>query len=349
MKNVLFLVYTEYHLLVITSIILEYFNDTKKYKIILLLPNTASGKRFKIDINWNVLPVSYVHLPVKERDYNYNPLLGKMLNKLLNEKYEYYITFHEHTAINNYITSKLSGTNTKICLAPEGTRPYITIGKLAIPSRTRFTLENYWFLRSQKLVTKSFQFVGRKHGYLNENTEIWVERPEKYPNLNNKFVKKIKLFSNKSHVEAAQKLFRLDVKNELSKSSDIIFYLNHWFVVQEIYEYEIKVIKQILRKYPHKRFIIKLHPNTPDFQIVEFGKIPNVEINKSTIPAELFVVSLENSLVISFWSASLMINNSSCNFYWLHKVLRKDNPKMKWWDISNPTNHILEIDKLDEL
>ena len=231
----------------------------------------------------------------------------------------------------------------------EGTFPYIVFGKAALPSRIRSTIANYKFLRSQKLSSNGFQLVGTRHGFLKETEQVWLQNTDAYPNFNKKDVFQTDLFPVQEHIERTIKFFNFQIEKEISVTSGIILYLNHWFVVKEVYDYEIEVLKNIRSKHSDRAIIIKLHPNTPDHQIEKFLSIDNVTINRSTIPAELFIASIEKSTVLSFWSASLLMKNPSCHFYWMYKMLLNDNKKMSWWSMTNPSDHILSITSLAEV
>lgn len=333
----------------IISLIRNYFPLSDNYHCTLLIRSKEGSNRFRDAFDWSFLEVEYYYLPISERTYDYNEELNVLLSNILKRDYVYYITFLEHTALNYYITGQLSKRGVKICLAPEGTRPYITINKFALFSRLRFTFENYYFLSRQRLKWNSFQINSNKHGFLKENSEIWVEHPRSYPNLNGRSVRQIELFKNVDEVEAARNFFGFSLEAQIPAVDNVIFYVNHWFVVPELYNYEINLLGQIQILFPDRTILIKLHPNTPKHQVESFRKLSNVYISDSTLPAELYILSLNRSTIISFWSAALFMNNESNNYFWMHKLLRIENPSMRWWDITNPTKHIVEIESLKEL
>jgi hypothetical protein len=333
----------------IISLIENYFSNSTQYHNTLLIRSKEGSNRFQHNFDWSYLSVEHHFLPVSERTYNYNSELNQLLDQVLKREYSHYVTFLEHTALNYYLTGQLSKRDVKICLAPEGTRPYISINKTALFSRLRFTFENYRFLTSQRLAWNHFQIISNKHGFLREISEIWIEYPEMYPNLNNRKIVQIDLFRNLSAIETAQRFFGFNPEKELPTSKNIIFYINHWFVINDLYFYELKIVKLIRKRYPDRPLLIKLHPNTPKFQVKAFKSLPDVTIIESTLPAELFILSISKSKIYSFWSAALMINNPVNEFFWMHSLLRADNPKMSWWDINNPTKHIYEVKTIKEI
>ncbi len=348
MKNILFSINTEYHVFIISSLIKQMYWDASQYNVTILLQLNKGANRFKNELSFEHLNAKVITLEIDLNSKAYNPVVSQTLNDILSVKYERFIYFLEQTAVNQYLVNKLSKTDTAITLAPEGTKPYITITKAALPSRIKATLKNYRFYRTQKLKVDRFYFVTNKNGYLKETQEVLINHPESYANLTRKKVTPVEFFTAPSEIELASKIFNFDVEKELPERDGILFYLNQWYVEFKVYDFEIEILKALLDKYPDKKIYIKLHPNTHKFQIERLEKMDRVVLNYSAVPAEVFIANLTNSIVFSFWSASLLINNPTCKFYWLQKML-EEKKLMKWWSIVNPTKHIKDVYNVDEI
>lgn len=349
MKNILFSINTEYHVFVVNSLIKQMFHDKETYDVTVLLHVNKAGGRFKAK------PLSFEHLQAKvvilEIDLNskvYDPNISSTLNGLLEIKYDKLVLFLEQAPVNQYLIHKLAPKGTTICVAPEGTKPYISIAKMALPSRIKALVRNYKFFRTQKLKVTKLYMVSNKNGYLKETDEVWINHPDAYENVTGKKVVPIKLYTTKQEAEVASKIFNLEIEKELPETDGILFYLNQWYVEFKVYDFEIELLEKLLAKYPTKKIYIKMHPNTHKFQVERLEKMDRVVLNKSTVPAELFIAHLTNSAVFSFWSASLLIDNPSCKFYWLHKLIQQ-RKLMDWWSIVNPTKHIYEVVDIDEV
>lgn len=344
----LFLIHTEFHLLMLLSIIENNFNLQDTFTVV--LSRKSASNRFKFNLNLAGSNFKMVELlDIDEKKAFIPPQAKQQINKLLSTNYDQYYSFLEHTGLNYLFVSSLS-SDTKICLLPEGTRPYITFSKAAFGSRLKQTINNYRFLFKTGYPWYKIRVMNYKHGYLPETDEIWIENPETYPNYNNKKLNKIFIFNGKNQsFKPHKELFDFDINNELNNTKDVILYLNHWFVVHKVYVFEINVLKQIRKKFPKKEIIIKLHPNTPKFQIDQFNTIENISLNTSTKPAELFIEGIKSSTIISFWSASLMIPNKSCDYYWLYPLVLKNIPEMYWWSMNNPTNHVKSIENISDI
>lgn len=349
MKNILFAINTEYHVFVINSLIKQMFSDKTKYDVTVLLQVNKAGSRFKAE------PLKFEHLDAKvvvlEIDLNtkkHDPVVKATLDEILSKEYEKLIIFLEQVPVNQYLINKLSPKGTTICVAPEGTKPYISIAKMALPSRIKAIIRNYRFFKTQKLSVNKLYMVSNKNGYLKETDEVWINHPDAYENITRKKVVPIELYTTREEAEAASKIFNLDIAKELPETDGILFYLNQWYVEYKVYDFEIELLERLLAKYPTKKIYIKMHPNTHKFQVERLEKMDRIILNKSTVPAELFIAHLTNSIVFSFWSASLLINNSNCKFYWLHKLIQQ-RKLMDWWSIVNPTKHIHEVLDIEEV
>ncbi|KAF2519770.1 hypothetical protein E0W68_00630 [Flavobacterium salilacus subsp. salilacus] len=348
MKNILFSINTEYHIFIISSLIKQMYWDTSKYNVTIVIQTNKGVNQFKNTHSFEHLKSNVIILEIDLNSKKFDPVVSETLERILSKDYERFIFFLEQTAINQYLVNKLSVTDTIITLAPEGTKPYITIAKAALPSRIKATLKNYRFYRTQKLKINKFYFVTNKNGYLKETEEVMINHPEKYPNLTRKKVVPVEFFTTPEEIELASKVFDFDIQKEIPERDGILFYLNQWYVEFKVYDFEIEILKALLERYPDKKIYIKLHPNTHKFQVERLEKIDRVILNKSTIPAEIFIANLTNSIIFSFWSASLLINNPTCKFYWLQKMLEKQK-LMKWWSIINPTKHIKDVYNVDEI
>lgn len=348
MKNILFAINTEYHVLVITSLIEQMYSDKSQYNVTVLLHVNVKANRFKNQLNFAALGVEVVIVEVDISSKVYNPKIKETLDYVLSKPYEKLILFLEQAPVNQYLINKLSPKGTTISIAPEGTRPYITIARSAIPSRLRATIKNYRFFKTQKLKVNRLYFVSNKNGFLKQTDEVWINHPDSYDNVTRKKVVPISLYTSENETKKASEIFNFDISKEMTETEGVLFYINQWYVEFKVYDFELQVLQAILDKYPDKKIYIKLHPNTHAFQIEKFEKMDRIVLNRSTVPAELFLINLKNSIVFSFWSAALLIGNPSSKFYWLHKLLEKQK-LMDWWSIVNPTKHIKEVEDVNEI
>jgi hypothetical protein len=346
MKNILFYIHNEYHVFVIASLIKKYYSDPSEYRVTVLHQINPSGNRFKFDLKWNELGVDLVIIKTSKLEINREEVVPK-IDKILEKTYYKYICFLEDVPLNWYLAEKLKERGTIISVAPEGTKPYITISKAALYSRLKATYENYHYLRNMGLAIQSINIVSNKNGSLSHTDEVLINHPDFYENRTNKKVVPIEIHEDKAHLELASRIFNFNIIDHFKEVEGLLLYLNHWVVEFEIYEVEIDLLKNLKNIYPDREIYIKLHPNTHDFQLERLDKIPGITLFYSTIPAEIFIANVKNSIIFSFWSASLLIDNPSCKFYWMYPMLKKKNVKMEWFSIVNPTKHIQSADNIE--
>ena len=87
--------------------------------------------------------------------------------------------------------------------------------------------------------------------------------------------------------------------------------------------------------------------NEADYKI-PIKEIENVIIIKEIFPVELLMIQMKDTVIISRHSTSMLTDNPSCRYYWTHKLF----PKSSLTDqlaIINPTSHIVEVKKINEI
>lgn len=131
--------------------------------------------------------------------------------------------------------------------------------------------------------------------------------------------------------------------------SGIIFYSNNILYSEKLYACEINVLKYLKTKYPNNLLIIKYHPYTPDYQVKLFQDVGD-QVFSSKVPAEIYIIGLSNSIILSGWSASVFVSNEKCSFYWLTKYFESLKIMVKdLVNITNPMDHVLEVEHLEQI
>lgn len=344
------MVHTEYHLMVSASLVIDKYNDPGEYEVIILQTKDNDSKRFQFELNLSVFKtVTYKTLCVKSGDFRFDQSIHDTIKNIINQKIDIYIGFLEQHALNIYFAKQLKPSGTVICLAPDGTKPYGSITKAAIPSRIRMTWSNYRFLFANRLKVYSFNLIDWNYGRMKELDEVWLSNEGHYQNTKQKKIRIIEIFSTPASVVAVCKLFNFNQVSQLATTDRIIFYVNQPVNNEEIYRYEIEILKEYTRAHPDHFLCIKCHPKTPSCQLDIFKNHLSATVILDTIPAELYIATLTDSVVISFWSAASLINNKTCRFYWLMPLLKKKGIMVNWLNLVNPTEHIIEPESLSEV
>jgi hypothetical protein len=342
MKNVLFVVNTEGQLLTASSLIFERFNKTKGFQPYVLQAGKTGTRRFKNEINKALLSDFYFEIDLN--DFN----IKKELEPILQTDFKRVFIFLEQLSINVYLINYFKKKESTICLGPDGNKPYYRNVKPSIRSRFKETVRTYKYLNERGLRYVKPYFLSWNYGKLSQVDEYWVTFPEKFFFAHNKKVVAYQVMPNEKVIHQISQFFKFEITNCLKSTNDIIFYTNNILYQQDAYDVEIEALKLILTKFPDKPFYLKYHPATPDFQINKFKSLGVICFSNS-IPAELYIASLNNSVILGFWSTSLTVENPNCKFYWLHKYLIKKGKMIERIDLTNPTKHIIDIDNLDKI
>jgi hypothetical protein len=342
MKNILFIINTEGHLLTAASLIFEKFNKTKEYQPYVLQVGKTGSLRFKNEVNKSKLTEHYLIIDEKGSNTKTD------IKQLLETSFDKVFIFLEQLSLNVYLSDYFKKKGSAICLAPDGNKPYYSIDKPALRSRLKATFEIYLYLYKRKLYYTKPYFLSWNYGKSSPLDEIWVTYPDAFAFSNNKKTVGFTVMPNQKVVNKIISFFNVDITDEVKHKEDVIFYTNNIFYKKDVYDFEIETIKKIKEKFPFTPFYIKLHPQTPKDIIAKFKELKVICFCNS-IPAELYIASLKDSIIIGFWSASQMIDNPSCKFYWLHKYLIKKGKMIDYINLVNPTKHIMDIDNIDNL
>jgi hypothetical protein len=342
MKNILFVVNTEGQLLTASSLILEKFNNLKKYEPYILQVGKTGSARFQNEINREMLSKYYLEID------NLDIENGEKFTQLLETSFEKVFIFLEQLSLNVFLVNHYKKRGSTICLGPDGNKPYYSVDKAALGSRVKETIKTYKYLFERKLYYSKLYFLSWNYAKLRPLDEIWVTYPGQFFYAQNKKVVGFKVMPNEKIIQEISNFFNFNISDTLKSKEDIIFYTNNILYQQPAYDVEINTIKEIKNKFPTKPFYLKYHPLTPETQIAKFKNLGLICFCNS-IPAELYIASLRKSIILGFWSTSLMVENPNCKFYWLHKYLIKSGKMIDYINLSTPTKHIIDIDDLNDI
>ncbi len=348
MKKILFLVTTEYHYLVASSLIFETYNPENGFDVTIIQVGKFNSVRFKdLNLNLEMLNAEIIEL---EEDILKQQNFKEILNDLLNRDFLYFISFLEHIAYNVIISKRLKSKykdKITIVLAPDGMKPYYYFTKKAIPSRAQNTISIYKSVIKHRIYFPYLFFTSWNYGHLDAIDELWDRLPNKVVNQYGKVVKKINFLSDSNTVSKVSKFFKFDINQELEFKDDVIFYTNNILFKQKLYDLEFKLLSDLKLELPDKKLIIKFHPMTPPNQLENFKHLADLLIAPK-YPAELYIANLENSIVLGCWSTSLLLFNETCKYFWFRKAFQ-ENGIMIEIDLTNPTDHIKEVSSASEL
>lgn len=343
MKNILFVANTQGHLLTLSSLIFETFNPGNGYQPYILQVKNIGTARFNDEPVKSLLSPYYYE--VDQASLN----TKNEISEILHTTFDRVFLFLEQLSLSVYLSAYFKKRGAVICLAPDGNKPYFTVDRLALRSRLIQTKSTYKFLFKRGLYYFKPYFTSWNYARLTPVDELWLTYPERFHNVRNKKLVKFRLLPNETVTNKVIEFFRMTDMAPLHARDRVIFYATNILFRQEAYDVEIEAIKGIQQRFPGVPFYLKYHPSTPASQVKAFESL-GVTCFCNARPAELYIAALTNSIVLGFWSASLMIDNPSCKFYWLHNYLVKRGKMVTdLVNLENPTQHIIDIDDLDKI
>jgi hypothetical protein len=338
-KNV-YVVLTEYQLLQAINIATGVYADPAVVNIIYIV---REGRRLMtIDANkiWNLSNLEIIILEKRTPK--------EIAELVLNESPTHFLFFQGGSALNVFLAHKLAKEGVEISLGPDGYGPYGIFNK-------RFHLlsvikdsckQNYYLWRNNLISGKIHRFDYYKYGNHRFINNLWITHPDQYKHRANNKVKILTLPDfNVVCINFIKKMFRFSNQFPIE---NVIYFFNQP-LKSGVIEAEYSFVKEVLSAFPEKTLIIKLHPLTDTETKTFYKQLPQVQLIESNIPAEVLLLTLNNCIVFTGWSAVLITENKSCNYYFnfpIYKVL--NDPSINQIDIVN-LNHITMINTPNEM
>lgn len=349
-EKILFIVGTEYHTLVTLSAISDLYSDPSKFEITIYQTNSDNRNRTRDNIQLNLPHVQYKSFTVNSRHQNLRDELIAELKIIEGFGYDILVIFNEHVEINVYLAKSLSARGAHIILAPDGMKSYDKLTQIAPRWSLKFSLRYRNFVKKHNL-NKRFNFVWprMRYAFLKEVNEVWITSPMHFENWNNKTVTKFDVMQTPKAIELINRFFSFNPEKEMAITEKVIFLICMPPKYQALEDFNEELIQTLLVKFPEYKFMLKLHPATNAYQIERLQRFDRCILIQSHIPAELFIAQLKNSIVISYWSTSSLIDNPQCRFYWLVRIVLNSKSVSGILNIPNPTTHITEVKSIDEI
>lgn len=347
-KKILIFVHTEYHILLAINQILGIYNNPELYDIELFIQRSG-GKRLTQELDFS-------GFPVRVKYFNEEVTINKSLSQtaqtkiqeLLDSKPDVFIFFQEMDPIMVILAQHYASNGTEVCLYQDGSKPYAHLKFHSLGLIKYFHQQNLWLKRNDFPVDSWLSPVfGKKYAHLKSVKKVYLTFPEIYKNWNNKSLEKIEMVPISKLNRALKKVFRWDEKM-LPERKNVIFYMNQPMHQDGVAE--TKFFQEISEKFPSNKIYIKLHPSTDEVVIQQYRKFSNLEIIRSQIPAELFIMNLKESLILSLNSTAMFLNNPDNQYFYLHRIFQKEIKILNRYNFKkNPAPHITVVGKLDDI
>lgn len=342
MKNVVYLIHTEYHLLQSLYSLnkLNYLNNNT-IQIHFIIKSSSTSKRLKQNLNLDFLPIKVHYLQV---DKNYNEKIKKDQKKKIDEliylKPVNFYFFQEQDPIMLLLIYFYKKSNSKITLVQDGLKPYVANSMKFSPSlHINDFKQNLWIRKNGYPVHDWLSFLKcNKYGFVKGIDQLFLSFPDMFKNPKKIPALKLDPGFEISFIKMLEKVFGWQ-NSFLPKTENIIFFMNQ--PMHDDGSFEINLLNKLRNKYTQAPIYIKNHPNTPESKTRLYNQLSNVNVIDSKIPAELFISKLKNSIILSLCSTSMFIDNPSSKFYYLFNIQEKNNiERLKHYKVINPTNHV---------
>lgn len=329
-KTNVFLVRTQYHVLMAVNTI---FSEYKDYN------NNIYYLKGRINNDIESIE-DFIVFKKLERNKFGNADFAKHLKELKPERFFF---FQENCSETLFLLNKLSKTDIIISLLQDGTKPYHHYKKKRLLyCILRDTLNDYKEMYKRKQMALIGFHNNYKYAFSKEVDEVWLTYPEKYNNRTKKKLIQLPYYSEES-IKFCNQLFNFKVDFDVES----ILYLGQAW--KQIYwEREKEIFDYLFKKFPNKKIIYKAHPNSEPGQLELYNQYENILIIKDIIPAELYVLIMKNTIILSAASTSMFVYNETCKYYYTYKLYQFGNIFTQI-DMGNPTDYIVNIDDMNEI
>ena len=339
-KKNIYVAFTEHQFLQAVNIATEIYNSAKYINDIYLV---RKGRRLMaIDANQK-FEMDNIKLII------FDKLAPKVVvDHILNEKPDHFIFFQAISPVNVHLAYTLKKRGVEISLGPDGYGTYAVFNKrYNFLSLLKNSLKDNYFLYKNKLFTgKIHKFDYYKHGNNSFIDNLWISHPEQYIHQSKNSVKILKLpILNSKCVDFIKKCYQFSGSYATEKA---IYYFCHP-LYPELVEEEMKFLRGVLNRFNENKLIIKLHPLTNEETISRYESLPNVQIIRSKIPAEVLLLSLRNCVVFTGWSTTLITENATCNYYFNYPIYEALKHPILSQIIIMPLHHIEMINSPEEM
>lgn len=320
-KRNLFVAVTPYQLITAYNLSYQNFNSEEFENIIYFVKSEKINYEFsKSNLENNIF--------VKRFTLHEWPIL---ILKLKNEVFFRFIFFQENSIFNKYLAFHLKKGGAIIALGPDGTKPYGVFEKRhEILSIIKDTIIDYKKLFSNGLkLPRLFCSRYYRYGSFTILDEVWLQYPNLFDTVKNKTNGRI-LKLPELNIDAVNRLASLlEFESQLIQKQDIVLYFNQPFFTKELMDKEFEILKQFESIFLKKQIIIKLHPGTNPEVKKRMLEFQNLRIIEDNMPAEFYLATVSNSIILTGWSTATMHHFPSQNniSYYLYSLYKQTKDK----------------------
>ncbi len=346
--NIVAFVHTEYHLLLTVNEILKYPGN--KYLVYVI--QKRNHKRLQLDFDFSGFSNAEFRLVKIKVDYtnSFSKEHLELLKEVCNRDFQGLYFFQEQDPVLLSVIKTLNKTKQtcEICLFQDGLKPYTRMKGYSLEMLKGDIQTWRWLWRNGIKEIKPFKLLHtKKYAYSDEVDTVFLSFPEVYINWNNKTIKKIEFYDHAAFKSRLEKLFGWE-DAILPIDRNVILYMTQPAHQDPLVEFEfLKAVKENLKR----PLVLKLHPLTSQESIKKYkGIAEDVHIIDSVIPAELFIMNISDSVIVSLNSTSMFYNSPKNRYYYVSNLFMDKIKRLRRYEFKeSPTEHIKMVERIEEI
>lgn len=347
MKIVAF-VHTEYHLMLTVNEILK--NPDNSYRVYIM--QKPNQRRLQIDFDFSGFAnadFERIEVPTNYKG-NFSKEHVQLLSNVRNQNYDQLYFFQEMDEVLLSIVKTLKKTKQtcEICLFQDGLKPYNRMKGYSI-GMLKWDIQIWrWLWRNGVKEIKPFKLLHtKKYAYTDEVDTVYLTFPDAYINWNNKVIKKIEFCDHAVFKATLEKLFGWDDKM-LPINQSVILYMTQPMHHNPNLEFD---FLNRLKSQLNRPLILKLHPLTSRESIEKYKSIADdVFVVNSVISAEIFIMNLNDSIIVSLNSTSMFYNSPNNRYYYVSNLFMDKIKRLRRYAFyESPSKHIKMVKQIEDI
>lgn len=342
MKNIVFIIHTEYHLIEAVSYILNEYHEEEYKPYVYRISLTDSHRLDRFSLQKEYIPAEFREIRY-EYNYKFDRSFRNCLEEIVALSPDKLVIFDEGHYWFPYLLKKIKKKcGTTIVLAPDGTNVYYN-DDLSFKYRFKYIVHSFQFNYTHHLLPPFIPVIKKHHyAYSSEIDELWMEYTTAFNNFYKRKVCKKPIYNTDLIRDVINRIFHYSCK-EVNNKSVVLFdapYSN------DVIDHCVDLLKWMKLQYPHYNYLVKLHPHSSKYAIEAYKILNFVSFLPNTYPAELYIQNSRNSVFFSVHSTAMLSYNPSCHYFWTSPMVfdKKTNR-----NFTNPTDYIHEISSFDQI
>jgi len=291
--------------------------------------------------------VQFSSISFPDNSLKLDPKTKSIVKALFNQENVNYFYFAKSCLLSNYLAIKFKKKGGTVSLVQDGTTAYFKPFSFPLKSMVLSSMKFLKFVIINKFKLFGLYWYQPSWGNSSYIDKIWATQPDFFSTLGKpSFAIFPNNLNNKNAIKFVSKYFKFQSSTKYDNS---FFYINSPLKSAEKRNLEIKLLALIgdnLAK--GQSLYVKFHPLSNAGHVSSVTSINNVNVVNESFPAELLILNMNRSIILSYRSSALLFNNPNCYFYWLNGYFESIGEK-KYRDTINPTKHIKSINSEDEL